>query len=722
MASEASAQTVGRSHRRVLLARVLAGLTLAGFAIGVVYTFLAAAIRPPGAGDPLADIAFVLSFAMFPVIGYVLAIRRPENSIGWLMLGIGTFFGLTALLTSIGEYLLYSGSRDQGLTLIAFDSPSWVPIVVLPVTFLLLLFPDGHLPSPRWRWFAWSLGVGLVVIYFSILLDPAPMSESIAPTEPNPLGIEALRPFLNAAQALVLVIPIGVIASLSALVLRFRRSSGVERLQLRWLLTAAVFVALLYAGAMIASIPYSWGAGDQPGWVSVLQNVVIPSFALIPLAIGVSVLRYRLFDIDVVVNRAVLFGALAIFITLVYVAIVVGIGTLVGGRTDPVLSAAAAAVVALAFQPARRRAQRFADRLVYGKRATPYEVLTEFSERVGNAYANEELLPRMARVLASGTGAIRTDVWVRIGDQLRADATWPDDAAPADAIAVASADPTSSPTSMFEPVRHQGELLGGLSIEKKPGDAINATEEKLVRDLAAQAGLVMRNVALTEQLMDHIEQLRASRQRLVSAQDEERRRLERNLHDGAQQQLVALAVKLRLAEQLAERDPPKVKGLLADLQSETGDALENLRDLARGIYPPLLADKGLVAALESQARKSIVPVTIEANGIGRYPQDAEAAVYFSCLEALQNVAKYASASRATISLSDGDGRLRFEVSDDGSGFEPSTETHGSGLQGIADRLAALDGELDVRSSPGAGTTVAGTLPVTGDASRPRLTG
>ena len=237
-----------------------------------------------------------------------------------------------------------------------------------------------------------------------------------------------------------------------------------------------------------------------------------------------------------------------------------------------------------------------------------------------------------------------------------------------------------------------------------------------MRDLAAQAGLVMRNVALTEQLLDHIEQLRASRQRLVSAQDEERRRLERNLHDGAQQQLVALAVKLRLAEQLSERDPQKVKGLLADLQSETGDALENLRDLARGIYPPLLADKGLVAALESQARKSVVPVTIEANGIGRYPQDAEAAVYFSCLEALQNVAKYASASRATVSLSDGDGRLRFEVTDDGQGFETSTASHGSGLQGIADRLAALDGEFEVRSSPGAGTTVSGTLPVTGDAS------
>jgi signal transduction histidine kinase len=712
MASDASAQTIGRSRRHVLLARVLAGLTLVSFAIGLVFTFLDASIRPAGAGDALGDLVFVVSFAMFPVIGYVLAIRRPENSIGWLMLGIGTFFGVTAIVTSVGAYLLHSGDRAAGLVLIAFDSPSWLPIVVLPVTFLLLLFPDGHLPSPRWRWFAWSLGVALTVVYLAILLDPGPMVDSLAPTALNPLGIHALGPFLDVAQALILVIPIGAIASLTALVLRFRRSSGVERLQLRWLLTAAVFVAVLYSGAIFASLGSSWGGGgDEPGWLSVLQNIVIPSFALIPLAIGVSILRFRLFDIDVVVNRAVLFGALAVFITVIYVAIVVGIGTLVGGRTDPLLSAAAAAVVALAFQPVRRRAQRFADRLVYGKRATPYEVLSEFSDRVGNAYANEELLPRMARALASGTGAVRTDVWVRIGDQLRSDATWPEDAAPADAIGAGSADATSSSTSMFEPVRHQGELLGGLSIEKKPGDAITATEEKLVRDLAAQAGLVMRNVALTEQLMDHIAQLRASRQRLVSAQDHERRRLERNLHDGAQQQLVALAVKLRLAEQLAERDPPKVKGLLADLQAETGDALENLRDLARGIYPPLLADKGLVAALESQARKSVVPVTIEADGIGRYPQEAEAAVYFSCLEALQNVAKYASASRATVSLSDGDGRLRFEVTDDGSGFEPSEASHGSGLQGIADRLAALDGELEVRSSPGAGTTVAGVLPV-----------
>ena len=335
----------------------------------------------------------------------------------------------------------------------------------------------------------------------------------------------------------------------------------VERLQLRWLLTAAVFVALLYSGAMLASIRDSWGGEGDPGWLTVLQNIVIPSFVLIPIAIGVSVLRYRLFDIDIVINKAVLFGAFAVFIAIVYVAIVAGVGALVGSQANPVLSAAAAAVVALAFQPIRRRAQRVADRLVYGKRATPYEVLSEFSERVGQTYASEELLPRMARALGEGTGAARADVWVRVGKELRSEAIWPEDAGPLPARPIASSEETANTaSSLFEPVRHRGELLGALSIEKRPGESLTATEEKLVRDLAAQAGLVMRNAGLTEDLLDTIEQLRTSRQRLVSAQDEERRRLERNLHDGAQQQLVALAVKLRLAEQVAERDPAKVEG------------------------------------------------------------------------------------------------------------------------------------------------------------------
>jgi signal transduction histidine kinase len=298
-----------------------------------------------------------------------------------------------------------------------------------------------------------------------------------------------------------------------------------------------------------------------------------------------------------------------------------------------------------------------------------------------------------------------------MGDHLRPEATWPEDAEPAAPIPVAAADGSASPSSILEPVRHHGELLGALSVSKKPGESLTPTEERLVRDLAAQAGLVMRNVALTERLMDNIEQLRMSRQRLVSAQDEERRKLERNLHDGAQQQIVALAVKLRLLERLIERDAEKAKSMAASLQTEAGDALEELRDLARGIYPPLLADKGLVAALESQARRSVVHVTIDADGVGRYPQEIEAAVYFSCLEALQNVAKYAEVTRATLRLSDGDGRLRFEVTDDGVGFEADETPYGTGLHGIADRLSAIGGEAHVRSTPGAGTSITGELPI-----------
>ena len=713
MEQERAELEVPTGGRSLVLARVLGALTVVSLAIGVVFTILDAAIRPPGSADPFGDLLFVVAFAAFPVIGYVLATRRPENAIGWLMLGMGVFFGLSSITSSLGGYLLHSGHRDAAVLFYAIDSPSWVPIVVLPITFLLLLFPDGHLPSPRWRWFAWTIGVGISLVYLVILLGPGTLEESPVKGATNPLGVQALGPILEGAQALILVIPIAVLGSLLALILRFRRSSGIERLQLRWLLTAAGFVAVFFSFAIIASLGNTWGTGEEPAWLIVLQNVVIPSFALIPIAIGVSILRYRLFDIDVVINKAVLVGALAVFITVVYVAIVVGVGTLVGGRASPFLSAVAAAVVALAFQPLRRRAQRIADRLVYGKRATPYEVLSDFSERVGQTYASDDLLPRMAQALAEGTGAARADVWIRAGDELRPEASWPDAAdAPSNRPAEGTASDVTA-TSTFEPVRHRGELLGALSIEKRPGESLTATEEKLVADLAGQAGLVLRNAGLTQELLRTIEELRTSRQRLVTAQDEERRKLERNLHDGAQQQLVALTVKLGLLERLVERDPAQAGTIAAQLQGDATEALEELRDLARGIYPPLLADKGLVAALESQARKSTVEVVIEADGIGRYTREAEAAVYFSCLEALQNVAKYASASRATVALSDGDGHLRFRVEDDGEGFDAAASSYGTGLQGIADRLAALGGELQVRSAPGAGTTLSGSLPVAG---------
>jgi len=716
-------------RRKVVVARAILGLTILAVTAGVTFAILGARLGNGGvvfATGVLSVLPFVVAFVAFPVVGYLLASRRPENAISWLLAGVGVAFAMDILMSSYSTYALYGGVGGRGLgrLVAAIEAPMWVPIVGLPATFLILIFPDGHLPSPRWRWFARVLGGALALVYLAILFGPGKLDNSAVPGMENPLGIESLHPVLPFVLGLIALLPVGIVASLVALVRRFRRSAGIERLQLRWLVTAAGVVAVLYAIALPVGLVTGWN-NLAPGWVQVLESVAIVSFALIPIAIGVSILRYRLLDIDIVIKRAVLFGALAIFITAVYVAVVIGVGALVGSRADPVLSAAAAAVVALAFQPVRRRAQRLADRLVYGERATPYEVLSEFSERLGNTYASEELLPRMARALAEGTGAARADVWVRSGDHLRSEAAWPAAAESVETVPISSIEQRSSATtSMLEPVRHDGELLGALSVRKKPGDPVTPTEERLVRDLAAQAGLVMRNVALTEQLMEHIRQLRASRQRLVTAQDEERRKLERNLHDGAQQQIVALSVKLRLLEQFIERDAEKAKSMAGALQADVAGALEELRDFARGIYPPLLADQGLVAALGSQSRRSVVPVAIEGDGIGRFPREVEAAVYFSCLEALQNVSKYAEASKVTLRLSCGDGRLRFEVEDDGVGFEADRMTYGTGIQGIADRLSALGGEMRIRSTPGAGTSVVGELPIleVPDRSHPRSVG
>jgi signal transduction histidine kinase len=711
MESRTSAATAERPHGLTIwIPRLVLGLTVVGVVAAGVRGFVDTA--DGSVIGWLGDVMFAIAFGSFAVVGYVLATRLPSNPIGWICLATGGAVGLDAILTTYATYALHGGpgGHDAAAFMVALDSPMWVPLVTLPTTFLLLLFPDGRLPSPRWRRFAWAVGVGLVLVVLLIFLSPGPLTDSGFPQLRNPFGIEAVGPFVNGASALILVIPVAVVTSLVGLVLRYRSATGLLRVQLRWLVTTAVTVAIVYAIVFLLSINTDWGGIRTPAWLEALQNLAVAAFVLIPVSVGVAVLRHRLYDIDLVINRAVLFASLGVFITAVYVAIVVGVGTLVGSRTEPALSAAAAAVVALAFQPARRRAQHFADRLVYGKRATPYEVLSEFSDRLGTAYAADDLLPRMARTLAEGTGAARADVFVRVGDELRPEAAWPVDAELPPALAIGDPghdSPTqlgTSGASVLELVRHQGEMLGALSITKKPGEPVTPTEERLVRDLAAQAGLVLRNVRL-------IEELRASRQRLVSAGDAERRKIERNLHDGAQQQLVALAVQLKLLGGLAERDAARATDLAATLQHAATDALESLRDLARGIYPPVLADKGLVAALESQAQKAAIPVSVEASAIERYPQDVEAAVYFCSLEALQNAAKYAEASAAVVRVAQNDGSLTFEVADDGKGFDAAATKYGTGLQGMADRLSAMGGSIRVRSTPGAGTTVVGEIPV-----------
>jgi signal transduction histidine kinase len=690
------------------LARVVFAIVLFEFALSLLFSILIVLLPDQGWQDGFSDVLFALTVMLFPILGVVIATREPGNALGWVLLAIGV--AAAEPVSSYGQYALAAGLPGGDWALSAMTW-TWVPVIGLAGTFVLLLFPDGHLPSARWRWFAWVIGVGMVLTSLAILLLPGRLDPPYEHLR-NRFGIEALRPFLGAAFVAIVTIPIGIVGSAISLRVRYRRSGPTERLQIRWLASAAAIVAALYAAAMVLSLVSNAAGWGEGGVVGVVQTVAVLSFALIPSSIGIAVLKYRLYDIDVVIRKAVVVGAIALFFTAVYAAVVGGIGAVVQTHSTTSLSFVAAALVALLFQPVLARSRRLAARIVYGKRATPYEVLSEFSEHVGGTYEDADVLPRMARVVGQGVGASSSRVWLERQGRLWVAAAWPEDAEPPAPVALAGPElpPLPGADAAFA-VEDRDELLGALAVAMPPSDPLDESKSKLVADLAAQAGLVLRNVRLTDELRRRLEDLKAAQKRLVTAQDEERRRIERNIHDGAQQQLVALSVRLRLAQTLLGKDPERAEVMLGELQTETQSALEDLRDLARGIYPPLLADQGLPAALAAQARKSVVPVEVSTDGVTRYAPEIEAAAYFCVLEALQNVAKYARASRVDVRLTRENGRLVFEVADDGIGFDPASNGAGSGVQGMRDRLSALDGALEVRSAPGEGTIVVGRIPV-----------
>ncbi|MDP9301024.1 MAG: sensor histidine kinase [Actinomycetota bacterium] len=643
--------------------------------------------------EPISEqVPYIVAFSLFGVVGSVIVSRDRRNVIGLMLLYASLFTAASFLAGELFTWLLVRGHAGPFVVFLGLmNNFGWL-LGILPVIFILpLLFPDGHLPSPRWRPLLWGTiaflaAVGVTLIFGQPRLTGSNENIDVA----NPFFVH--RVILD--SVIGLLFPVVFLASVGSLFQRFRRSAGIERQQIKWVAfgLAFAFVTIIVGGFVLS------GSG-------VLAAVVAGAgFLAFPVSIGVAVLRFRLYDLDVVVRKTVVAGVLAVFVGVVYAAFVAA-GSLLVGSNDTTIAVVAAVVLALAFQPVRIRARRFADRLVYGRRANPYEVLTEFSSRVGGAYATEDVVPRMAQILGEGAGAKVARVWLRAGRELRPSASWPSDAAVSPNVAIDGDVVPSIPGAYAAAVRDRGELLGALSVEMPASDPMTPDKERLVADLASQAGLVLRNVAL-------VEELRESRRRLVAAQDHERRKLERNIHDGAQQQLVALAVKARLARQFVARDPAKTEEMLGQIEAETQAALDDLRDLARGIYPPLLADKGLGSALDAQARKAPFPVRVDADGVGRLPQDVEAAVYFSCLEALQNVAKYAGASEAAITITRAPTVLTFVIADDGRGFDPTTVGSGGGLEGVADRLAAIGGTFVLRSAPGAGTTISGTVPVT----------
>jgi signal transduction histidine kinase len=641
-----------------------------------------------------ADVLILPVVAAFPIVGVLIARRQPHNAIGWLFLAIG----LTTAI-GLGADAWFHAELPGSAWAAALGELVLSGLLGLP--FVLLLFPSGRLLSPRWRWALWVAVAASVAVLFGALFSP---SLTEYPGVRNPLGIEAIRgtPLDQGGIGWALLL-VALVASAVSLVLRYRKAEGEERQQLKWLAWSA---ALIGIGWLLLEVTYSEGEPQTPmAWMGQVPFIV--GFLSLPILVGVAILKYRLYEIDVVIKKTVVFAILVgLLMAIGAVAAIALGGSLTNRLRDrPEVALMTGVVLGLLAIPLYRLSRRIADRLVFRGRASPYEVLRSFAGRVGETYSTDDVLPRMARVLAEATGASRARVWVRVGDELRVRAGWPlDGASPGGAELLDGAPPADLDDHVAE-VRHGGELLGVLSIRMPPNDPMNPTKESLVGDLASQAGLVLRNVRL-------IEELRESRRRIVAAQDERANKLERDIHDGAQQQLVALAVKERLAESLIGKDEERLRAMLRQLRAETELALQDLRDLARGIYPPLLADEGLTAALGSQVRRAVVPVTVEADGIARYAREVEAAVYFSVLEALQNASKYSAADHATVALRQSDGVLFFEVADDGRGFDPETVAHGSGLRGMADRIEAVGGELRIESALGHGTRVRGHLPVT----------
>ena len=613
----------------------------------------------------------LVTFLAFPVMGLLVIRQQPSNAVGWLLLGIGLN---TYLIFGNEDYAAFAlithpGSIPGGQVFAWLSVVAWIPLILMVLLFLPMLFPDGRLLSPRWWIVAGSGLVFAVLAFISNGLMPGRVS-SVYPSLMNPLGISGARETLGILNDLS--IPFGVFAlmgMLTSVVVRYRRGDSLLRRQLRGFLLAVG----------LAIVPFALN-DVNPSLSELLVVLLVP---LVPVAIALAILRYRLYDVDVVINRALVYGTLAVFITAVYVGIVVGVGALIGSGNRPnvLLSILATAVVAVAFQPVRQRVQRQANRLVYGKRATPYEVMAGFADRMAETLAVDEVLPRMAEAAARGVSAPAARVTLRLPDGSDRITSWPDDMSAAD-------------FSHVLPVSYRGEQVGEIAIRKRPGESITPAEAKLLADLASHAGLVLRNVRLTTELQERLDeiteqaaQLRASRYRIVSARQTEQQRLESEIRNSVQGRLESIKAELADAEHLLVQDPTRASEALNGLTTQTQGTLDQLRDLARGIFPPLLADRGLVPALEAHVRKGKVHVSIDALAslaATRYDPGVEAAVYFACVEALRR-----ATTSTVIRLVDDGGELRFSV--DGL----ANAIHDD-LQASQDRIAAVGGTLEIR--------------------------
>jgi signal transduction histidine kinase len=609
----------------------------------------------------------------FALVGALIVNRPGGNRIGLLACAIGVLVPVYVAAQDYATYGLYinPGALPGAAWAGWLRAWVWYPAFALLVVYLPLVFPDGRLPSPRWRLVAW-INAGLIGVYVTV---------TALVKDPVHLVLPAW--LANGTETITAIGQIAsVIAAAIALFLRYRRSPSDVQHQIKWLMAGIVVQAALWVVGT-ALMPFY---GIPPYRIPVVEVLIPIALLFLPAAIGIAILRHGLYDIDLLIDKALVYATLAVFITATYVLIVGGAGILAGSRFSLALSVLATAAVAVAFQPVRQRVQQLAARLVFGDRTSASEILARLSRATRAALSVDGVLIAVAMAASDAAGGRPARVVLLAPADDPRSVTWPHGA---------KVQPTAQRIAIDD---------RGLSELQLGGDPLKASERHIVDAVAAQADLAMHNLTLAAELA-------ASRTRLVQAEERGRRRLERDLHDGVQQQIVALIAKLRLARNHLPRDPAHTEDLLMEAQSEAQQALSDLRELARGIHPAVLGSRGLVDAAETAAARMPIPVRVEADECvrgTRYAEEIEGAAYFTISEAMANVLKHAGASEASLGIAAVDSTLSVTIADNGCGFD-KTSTRQRGLEGLRDRIEALGGSLRVDSGP-RGTRLAATLP------------